>query len=440
MLDLKALKVALAALEEERKIPRDKIKDAIEQSLAAAYKKDYGKKGQIVRVNLDLDSGGMEFYQVKIVVDDTTVRFLAEGEEADFSDDDRKPRRFDEPVTPVNPDEPEPLPVYNPEKHILIEDAKKIKKGAELNEEIVFPLEMKDDFGRIAAQTAKQVIIQRIREAERGAVMQEFGGREGEIVTGMVQKVDRGVVFIDFQKATGILPREEQIYGERFMQGQRIKAYLMAVEETPRGVNLELSRSHPRFLESLFAIESPEIASGVVEIKAIAREAGSRSKIAVHSHDANIDPIGACVGQRGVRVSTVMGELSGEKIDIIEWSEDPEEFIAASLSPAKILSIQTSEVSENPEAPKVATIEVAADQLSLAIGKGGQNVRLAAKLTGWRIDIKGGEKEDDEIVAETPEESVTEIVAEAIEEAAAETPVEPETLAESTEESKEETN
>lgn len=411
MLDLKTLKSALLQLEEERKIPRDKIIDAIEQSLAAAYKKDYGKKGQIIRVKLDLDSGAMEFYQVKIVVDESTVRFLAEGEEADFSDEDKKPNRF-EPVKVVNPDEPEPLPVFNPEKHMLIEDAKKIKKGAELGEEIIFPLELKDDFGRIAAQTAKQVIIQRIREAERGAVMEEYGDKAEEIVSGVVQKVERGVIFVDFNRATGVLGREEQIFGERFMPGQRVKAYLMAVEDTNRGVNLELSRSHPRFLEGLFAIESPEIANGVVEIKAIAREAGSRSKMAVSSNDNNIDPIGACVGQKGSRVTTVMNELGGEKIDIIEWSEKPEEFVAASLSPAKILGIELN------EAEKIATIQVADDQLSLAIGKGGQNVRLAAKLTGWRIDIKGTEKpvaEEEEVSEEASPEEVMQESAEAAE-------------------------
>jgi N utilization substance protein A len=415
MLDLKTLKSALLQLEEERKIPREKIVDAIEQSLAAAYKKDYGKKGQIIRVNLDLDSGGMEFYQVKIVVDESTVRFLAPGEEADFGDDEKKPSRF-EPVVERDPNEPEPLPVFNPEKHILIEDAKKMKKNAELGEEIVFPLELKDDFGRIAAQTAKQVIIQRIREAERGAVMEEYGDRAEEIVSGTVQKVERGVIFVDFNRATGVLGREEQIYGERFMPGQRIKAYLMAVEDTNRGVNLELSRSHPRFLEALFAVESPEIASGVVEIKSIAREAGSRSKIAVFSNDNNIDPIGACVGQKGVRVTTVMNELSGEKIDIIEWSEDPKEFVAASLSPAKILSIDLNETE------KVATIGVADDQLSLAIGKGGQNVRLAAKLTGWRIDIKGTEKpaEETEAIEASPEEEMEAVVEETTDEPKAE--------------------
>jgi N utilization substance protein A len=328
-------------------------------------------------------------------------------EELDISDDEKRPGKTD-PVTEVDPNEPIPLPVFNPEKHILIEDAKKIKKDATLDEEIIFPLELKDDFGRIAAQTAKQVIIQRIREAERGAVMEEYGDKAEEIVSGIVQKVERGVIFVDFNRATGVLGREEQIFGERFMQGQRIKAYLMAVEDTGRGVTLELSRSHPRFLEGLFALESPEIANGVVEIKAIAREAGSRSKMAVISNDANIDPIGACVGQKGVRVTTVMNELGGEKIDIIEWSDKPEEFVSASLSPAKIQNIEINEVE------KIAKITVAEDQLSLAIGKGGQNVRLAAKLTGWRIDIKSDEPAKEEVIEEkSPEEVIEESAEEA---------------------------
>lgn len=381
MLDLKALKSALLQLEEEKKIPKDKIVDAIEQSLAAAYKKDYGKKGQIVRVKLDLDSGATEFHQVKIVVDESTVRFLEDGEDIeDFLEENTETLEADV------------KPVFNPEKHILLADAKMMKSGATLGEEIVFPLEMKDDFGRVAAQTAKQVIIQRIREAERGAVMQEYGGQEGEIINGIVQKVERGIVFVDFSKATGIIPREEQIFGERFMTGQRIKAYLTKVEEGHRGVNLFLSRTHPKFIEKLFAIEAPEIASGVVEIRSIAREAGARSKIAVYSNDTNVDPIGACVGQRGVRVTTVMNELGGEKIDIIPWSEDPEEFVSSAISPAKIVSIKLVErTNEKGDTEKVAVIEVANDQLSLAIGKGGQNVRLAAKLTGWKIDIKGAD-------------------------------------------------
>ena len=367
MLDLKGMKSALEQLEQERKIPREKIIDAIEQALAAAYKKDYGKKGQIIRAKIDIESGEMEFQQIKIVVDDTLVRMTKEDEdEEEIAEDDDRVR-------------------FNEEHHILIEDAKKIKSGVKLEEELAFPLENKNDYGRIAAQTAKQVIIQKIREAERSAIVDEYGSKEGEIINGTVQKVERGIVYIDFNRATGIILPEEQIPGEFYRQGERIKAYLYSVEETPRGVNLKLSRTHPQLIEGLFAMEAPEIAGGVVEIKSIAREAGARSKIAVYSNDEHVDPVGSCVGQKGVRVSTVMNELNGEKIDIIPWSADPAAYISSSISPANVLDIQIFEQEHK------AIVEVAVDQLSLAIGKGGQNVRLAAKLTGWRIDIKGME-------------------------------------------------
>jgi len=367
MLDLKTMKSALEQLEQERKIPREKIIDAIEQALAAAYKKDYGKKGQIIRAKIDIETGAMEFYQIKIVVDDTLVRMPVENEdEEEIADDDERVR-------------------FNEEHHILIEDAKKIKSDAKPGDELVFPLDNKDDYGRIAAQTAKQVIIQKIREAERGAIIDEYGTKEGEIINGFVSKVERGIVYIDFNRATGIILPEEQIPGEFYKRGERIRAYLYQVEETPRGVNLKLSRTHPEFIEGLFAMEAPEIASGVVEIKSIAREAGSRSKIAVFSNDEHVDPVGSCVGQKGVRVTTIMSELNGEKIDIIPWSADSETYIASAISPANVLSIKVDEEEHK------AILEVANDQLSLAIGKGGQNVRLAAKLTGWRIDIKGAE-------------------------------------------------
>jgi N utilization substance protein A len=365
MLDIKTFRSALEQLEEERKIPQEKIIEAIEQAMAAAYKKDYGKKGQIIRAKFDLETGKTDFFQIKIVVDKSIVRM--EDEEEEIENDERSH--------------------FNEEHHILLEDAKKIKKGVELNDEIVFPLEAQDDYGRIAAQTAKQVIIQRIREAERTSIIDEYGTKEGEIISGIVQKIERGNVYIDFNRATGVLPTEEQIPGEYLQRGQRIRAYLYSVEDTPRGINLRLSRTHPKFIEKLFSIEAPEIQSGIVEIKAIAREAGARSKISVHSNDEHIDPVGSCVGQKGTRVNTITQELSGEKIDIIPWSEKPEEFISNSLSPAKVLSIEVNEKEHK------ATVEVSEDQLSLAIGKGGQNVRLAAKLTGWKIDIKGNGKE-----------------------------------------------
>lgn len=364
MLDIKTFKSALEQLEEERKIPKEKILEAIEQAMAAAYKKDYGKKGQIIRSNFDMETGKTDFFQVKIVVDESIAIIDADDESKE--DDER-----------VH---------FNSEHHILLEDARKIKKGAELNDEIIFPLEQKDDYGRIAAQTAKQVIIQKIREAERTSIIDEYGTKEGQIVSGVVQKVERGNVYVDFNRATGILPTEEQIPGEYWTQGQRIRTYLYSVEDSHRGINLRLSRTHPKFVEKLFAIEAPEIENGIVEIKSVAREAGARTKIAVYSNDEHIDPVGSCVGQKGTRVNTITTELSGEKIDIIPWSSDPSQFISNSISPAKVISIVIDEKEHK------AIVEVANDQLSLAIGKGGQNVRLAAKLTGWRIDIKGDEK------------------------------------------------
>lgn len=383
MLDIKTFKSALEQLEEEKKIPKEKILDAIEQAMAAAYKKDYGKKGQIIRAKFDLETGKTDFFQIKIVVDESIAKIgESDEEEKEYSVKDESDERVR----------------FNSEHHIMLDDAKKIKKGVELNDEVIFPLEAKEDYGRIAAQTAKQVIIQRIREAERTSIIDEYGTKEGEIVTGIVQKIERGNVYVDFNRATGILPAEEQIPGEFFQRGQRVRAYLYSVEDSPRGINLRLSRTHPKFIEKLFAIEAPEIENGVVEIKSIAREAGARSKIAVHSNDEHIDPVGSCVGQKGTRVNTITQELLGEKIDIIPWSEDPKQFVSNSLSPAKVLSIEINEKEHK------AVIEVANDQLSLAIGKGGQNVRLAAKLTGWRIDIKGDGKE----VASTDGEEVIE--------------------------------
>ncbi len=409
------MKSALEQLEEERGISKDKIIDAIEAALAAAYKKDYGKKGQIVRGKLDMNTGKTEFVQVKIVVDDSMVRQPVEGEE---EEDDAPLKPFiSAPETIVGAEgegEIDTRVRFNTEHHIMIEDARLIKKDAELGEELVFTLEQKDDYGRIAAQTAKQVIIQKIREAEKSSVLDEFAQRGEEIVTGTVQRIERGNIFVDLGRATGLLGYEDQIPGERYRMGERIRSYLYSVEESPRGINLRLSRAHPNFVRALFALEAPEVAGNIVELKEIAREAGSRTKIAVHSNDDHVDPVGSCVGQRGVRVATVISELGGEKIDVIEWSPEIEKFIADALSPAKIRSVLV-----NTE-ERQATVEVMPDQLSLAIGRGGQNVRLAAKLTGFRIDIKSTEGEEilgesDEPMATetatTPEEEVAEFIA-----------------------------
>ncbi len=381
----------LTELEEERGIPRERMIDAISQALATAYKKEFGKRGQIIRGNFDINTGTTTFEQVKIVVDESMLKSEDEEDEdeAELGDDELLPEgekkvRFDE------------------EKHIMINNARLIKKDVQVGDELVFPLENKDDFGRIAAQTAKQVIIQKIREAEKESALSEFGQKEGDIVMGHVQRFERGNLYVDLGRITGLMPYDEQIPGERFRPGERIRCLLLAVEETPRGIFLKLSRAHADFLEHLFAVEAPELQNGAVEVKAIAREAGSRSKIAVYANDRHIDPVGSLVGQRGVRVSTVMSELGGEKIDIIEWSEEPTEFIEDALSPAQVLEVKIAQEPTEDERGH-AVVEVAPDQQSLAIGRGGQNVRLAAKLTGWKIDIVsvGGEE-----VAESDGEEV----------------------------------
>ncbi|MBI1975543.1 MAG: transcription termination/antitermination protein NusA [Candidatus Vogelbacteria bacterium] len=399
MLDLKAVRAALSQLEEERGLPREKVIEAIEMALAAAYKKDYGKKGQIIRSALDFDTGEVAFSQVKIVVDESMLKSETPSQETGAEDEIAIPRI---PTPRAEGEEAKDERVYfNEEHHIMLDDARRIKTDAKLGDELVFPLEVKEDFGRIAAQTAKQVIIQRIREAEKSSVLSEFSGRQGTIVAGTVQRIEFGNVFVDLGRTIGILPREEQIPSEHYRQGERIKAYLYAVEETPRGVNLRLSRTHPQFITKLFEIEAPEIAEGAVVIENIAREPGSRTKIAVSSRDESIDPVGSCVGQRGVRVSTVISELGGEKIDIIEWSNVPEEFISHALSPAKISSITL-----NPNT-REALVTVDEDQFSPAIGKGGQNVRLAARLTGWKIDIRSPKSESEIKPADSTSEKST---------------------------------
>lgn len=374
MFDLKVINSVLEQLEEERGVPKEKAFEAIESALATAYKKEYGERGQIIKAQFDPQTGQAQFFQVKIVVDENTA--VADKEAL-------------EEIRAEQQDEKESVKeLFNPEHHIWIEDAKKVKKDTQVGEELVFPLESKGDFGRIASQTAKQVIIQKIREAEKVAVLKEYGAQEGEIVSGTVQRIERGNIFIDVGKATGILSFEDQIPGERFSQGERVRAYLYKVEESARGIFLRLSRTNPKFLEKLFEAEVPEISAETVVVKTVAREAGSRSKIAVASIDEHIDPVGSMVGQRGVRVSTVMSELGGEKIDIIEWSEDPKKFVEDSLSPAKVMEVEIDE-KENK-----AIAFVTEDQQSLAIGRGGQNVRLAAKLTGWKIDVRSAKGEN----------------------------------------------
>src|SRR3989344_822512 len=372
MFNLKEVKKAVEQIAQEKGVDTGKIFEALEASIAAAYKKEYCQRGEVVKSKFDSKTGELKFWKVKTVVDENTVRVIEEVEEARS--------------TEVGREEGEDLlPRYNPDRHLFLEEARKIKPDAQVGEELIFPLETHDDFGRIAAQTAKQVILQKLREVERISILEEFQNKQGEIVSGVIQRYDRGNVFVDLGRATGIVFYNESIPGEHYTVGDRMRFYIAAVQEESRIPGIILSRSHPKFVSRLFELEVPEIADGAVEIKAIAREPGSRSKIAVVSKTEGIDPVGSCVGQRGTRVMAVSNELGQEKIDIAQWSEDPAKFVANSLSPAKVKSVEIMQRRE-------AKVFVDDNQLSLAIGKGGQNVRLAAKLTGWKIDVGSASK------------------------------------------------
>lgn len=340
--------LAITQICEEKGISKEKVVETIEAALAAAFRKDYGEKGENIKVSFDIKTGKATIYRVWDVVE----------------------------------------AVENAKREYTVDEAKKEKKGAKLGDQIlkdVTPTSI--SFGRIAAQTAKQVITQRIREAERENIYATFKDKEKTILSGIIQRMENRLVFIDLGQTTGILAPQEQIPQERFHIGQRVKVYLAETRQSAKGPELVLSRTHPDMVSKLFEFEVPEVAAHTVEIVSIAREAGFRSKIAVRSNKEEIDPVGACVGQRGTRVQTVIAELSGEKIDIIEWNENPVQFISNSLSPAKVISVKLDEEHRH------AVVEVAEDQLSLAIGRSGQNVRLAVKLTGWKIDIvKEGEE------------------------------------------------
>lgn len=401
---------AIAQIAEEKGIDKQKVIEAIESALAAAYKKDYGRRGQHIRAEFKEMTGGADFFLVKEVVDETTRVF--EEEESGETEEKNEPAQKAAPIEAgrESEDGEEKIPRYNPERDLTLEEARKVKPGAKVGDIIEEKLEEKSDYGRVAAQTAKQVIIQKIREAERDSMYEEYKQKEGEILSGVIQRIEGRNIFLDLGKSTGILFPSEQVEGERYRLGQRLKVYLMKVESDAKGPGIILSRSHPALVQKLFEIEVPEIFAGTVEVKAMAREAGSRTKIAVSSNEEGIDPIGSCVGQKGTRVQAVIDELGGEKIDIIEWNDDPAKFISNALSPAKVLR------AELDEEKRETRVFVPSDQLSLAIGKQGQNVRLAAKLTGWKIDVVGGEEkeaEPTEIEAETTaEEKKDETVAE----------------------------
>lgn len=331
---------ALEQIAKEKGISKELLIDAIDVALVSAFKKNFGTS-QNVKVQINRETGEVDVYALKTVVEEVDNEFM----------------------------------------QISLQDAKEIDKNYEAGNVVETKVTPKN-FGRIAAQTAKQVVVQRIREAERGIIFDEYISRENEIVTGLVQRKEKNSVFIDLGKTEAILGPGEQTPNEVYNIGDRIKTYIVEVKKTTKGPQIILSRTHPGLVKRLFELEVPEIQSGIVEIKSIAREAGSRTKIAVYSHDENIDPVGACVGQRGHRVQVIVDELRGEKIDIIQWSNDPEIFVGSALSPAKVIEVFADKETN------AARVVVGDSQLSLAIGKEGQNARLAAKLTGWKIDIK----------------------------------------------------
>jgi len=387
-MDLKALIQTVNQIAEEKGIETGKVIEAIEGALASAYKREYDKRDFNIKATLDAERGDVKFAQIKEVVDMDGVRIAEADEEYEEESEEGGEEK---------------LPRYNEDRHIFLEDAKKIKKDVALGDELEFPIDEKGvDFGRIAAQTAKQVVLQKLREAERDSIIAEFKDKEGGIVSGVVQRFERGNVFIDLGRTTGIMFSNESIPGEHYRTGERLRFYILGVQAESRTPGIILSRAHPNFVSNLFALEIPEITDEVVEIKAIAREAGSRTKVAVASNVEGVDPVGSCVGQRGTRIMAITNELGQEKLDVVEWAENPEEFISQALNPAKVKAV---EIIGNRE----ARVLVAEDQLSLAIGKGGQNVRLAAKLTGWKIDVRSQSRPEETLeggIAEVAKEKI----------------------------------
>jgi N utilization substance protein A len=405
---------AIKAICDEKLLTEEAVLEAVQASLAAAYRKDFGNKNQNIKCEFDPEkydgeTAGIRIFDVKTVVEDMELpddyfeRFDAahggkKSETLRGAPGEKREDRKPEPKPEFKDGQPgegeeEDEFIFNPKTMIMLSDARDLKPDAELEDEIRVELNIPAAFGRMAAQTAKQVIMQKLREAERNVIYQDFKEREGELMNVTIQRREGRIVLIDLGRATGIILPEDQIESERYYAGTRIKAILREVTLTNKGPEIRLSRSSPGLVAALAAQEIPEIANGVVEIKDIAREAGSRTKIAVSTNDDMIDPIGSCIGQRGTRIQTIIRELGGEKVDVVLWSDNTEEYILNSLSPAKAVGIQIKEDEH------LAIVQVTADQLSLAIGKGGQNVRLAAKLTGWKITVIN--TESDEVVADS---------------------------------------
>jgi N utilization substance protein A len=403
---------AIKQICDEKNLSYEAVLETIESALAAAYRKDFGEKNQNIKVEFDPETGKSKVFDVKMVVEDLPEEELAEAEEAEEEPAKDEKRKKGAPAAPVKEEVAvegeEEKKKFNPKTEIQISEAKALKKSSKIGDEIKTKLEVPAAYGRMAAQTAKQVIIQRLREAEREMVFDEFKDKENEVISGVIQRREAGLVLIDLGKAVGVLPPDEQIYGERYNPGDRIKIYVKEVRVTPKGPEVVLSRTSEEILKKVFYLEIPEISNGLIELKAVAREAGSRAKVAVFTNSDKVDPIGSCVGQRGSRIQTIIQELGGEKVDIIQYDDDAVRFITNALSPAKIVGVELN------DQEKKAVVAVAEDQLSLAIGKGGQNARLAARLTGWKIDIvskgekkaeKKEEKAEEEVTTETADES-----------------------------------
>lgn len=390
---------------EEKRLDYETVLETIEAALAAAYRKDFGTKLQNIKIEFDPETGKMRAFDEKTVTTDELFeeyqkRLEERGkmrEEGMEAKEEEKEEKREEDLSRQSSEEigvkaEEEKPRFSPKLNISLSEAKKIKPEAKVGEVLRMELEIPEAFGRVAAQTAKQVIMQKLREAERNAIYEEYKEKEHQIVTATVQRYEGKIVLFDLGgRVPAIMRPDDQVRGEVYRPGARFRVYILSVEMSPRGPEILVSRSHPGLLHSLFTTEIPEIANGIVKIKAIAREAGSRSKVAVYTEEPNVDPVGSCIGQRGVRIQTIINEIGGEKIDIIEYSEDTAEFITNALAPAKILNIDLD------EKEKVATVTVTPDQLSLVIGRGGQNVRLAVHLTGWKINVvekkKTGEEE-----------------------------------------------
>ena len=387
---------AIQIIYDEKKLDYNTVLEAVETALGAAYRKDYGNRQQNIKVKFDPETGDMQMWDAKTVVEDIPEEELEKSQE----ELTRRREEAQKENRELTEEEIADLPRFNPKTDLMLAEAKAVNKKAKVGETLEIPLEIPGDFGRMAAQTAKQVIIQKLREAERSTVFNDFKDQEGQIVQGIVQRRDKsGMVIVDLGKITGIVPTNEQIVREQYRPGTRMRFYVVSVTLGVRGPEILLSRSHKKMVETIFTQEIPEIASGVVEIKAIARDAGNRSKVAVKTDDESIDPIGSCIGQRGSRITTIIDELGGEKIDVIQYNEKATEFIKQALSPAKIASVELN------EEEKTATAHVPNDQFSLAIGRNGQNVCLAAELTGWKITVV--EEENTENVVTSDGESIS---------------------------------